>query len=86
MVIQLGKLSIGLVARDGIALKGLGGESLHGLFYRILKNHSPELASEIHAQDGLKPFSLGLISPRKPVAGRHPVKQGLKLDERLSKF
>lgn len=58
MTTQLGKLSIGLVARNGVALKGLGGESLHSLFYQVLKNHSPELASEIHAQDGLKPFSL----------------------------
>ena len=67
MTTQLGKLLIGLVAKDGVALKGLGGESLHGLFYRILKNRSPELASEIHSQDGLKHLLprkvLKLISP-----------------------
>lgn len=54
----LGKLRIGLQAGNGLRLKGLGGEALHGLFFRLLRQTSPELASEIHRQEDQRPFSL----------------------------
>jgi CRISPR-associated endoribonuclease Cas6 len=48
MGIQLGKVAVGLLVEDEVRLRGLGGEALHGLFLRILKQYSSDLASEMH--------------------------------------
>jgi len=58
MATDLGKLIVHLQAESGVKLKGLGGEALHGLFFRILKQNSSELASKIHNQEEQRPFSL----------------------------
>jgi CRISPR-associated endoribonuclease Cas6 len=56
--IEVGKLTVGLLAEGGVRLRGLGGEALHGLFFRILKQYSSDLASQIHEQEEQRPFSL----------------------------
>lgn len=58
MATQLGKVAVGLLVEGGATLRGLGGEALHGLFFRILKQYSSELASKIHNQKEQRPFSL----------------------------
>ena len=58
MGIQLGKVAVGLLAEGEARLRGLGGEALHGLFFRILKRYSSDLASEIHSREEQRPFSL----------------------------
>lgn len=70
MVTQLGKVAVGLLAQGGATLKGLGGESLHALFFRILKLHSSELASKIHNQKDQRPFSLS------PPLGHYELRRG----------
>jgi CRISPR-associated endoribonuclease Cas6 len=66
---QLGKIAVGLRLESGARLKGLGGEALHGLFLRLLNNHSPELASKMHIATDQRPFSL--IPPLKDFEFRH---------------
>lgn len=58
MADQIGKLSVGLRAENGVKLKGLAGEALHALFFRIIRQNYPELAFKIHNQEEQKPFSL----------------------------
>ena len=55
---QLGKVAIGLLVESGVTLKGLGGEALHALFFRILQQYASDLASKIHNQTEQRPFSL----------------------------
>jgi CRISPR-associated endoribonuclease Cas6 len=58
VAVELGKLTVGLQAESGVKLKGLGGEALHALFFRILRQNSSELASKMHNQKEQRPFSL----------------------------
>jgi CRISPR-associated endoribonuclease Cas6 len=70
MGIQLGKVAVGLLVEDEVRLRGLGGEALHGLFLRILKQYSSDLASEMHNRDEQRPFSL------KPPVGDSELRRG----------
>lgn len=58
MASQLGKVAVGLLVESGARLRGLGGEVLHALLFRTLKQYSSELASKIHNQTEQRPFSL----------------------------
>jgi CRISPR-associated endoribonuclease Cas6 len=52
------------VDRD-LALPGLGGEALHGLFFEVLRGHDPSFAERLH-QKVDKPFSLSGVLAELP--------------------
>jgi CRISPR-associated endoribonuclease Cas6 len=71
------------VDRD-LALPGLGGEALHGLFFEALRRYDPAVAAELHAADDDRPFTLsGLLTDLPRRDGRLLIPAGRRLEFRI---
>lgn len=53
-------VTIGLEAKATLKLKGLGGEALHALFFRVLRQSGSKITQLLHDAD-VKPFSLSPV-------------------------
>ena len=68
---MLASFIISLQTDRDIALPGLGGEALHGLFFEVLRGHVKAFAEQLHAVQDDKPFTLsGLLTPHPKRDGR----------------
>ena len=67
---MVGSVVVSLSAKSELVLRGMGGEALHGLFFNILKRNSMEIASKLHEQEELRPFSIS------PLLEGHELKEG----------
>jgi CRISPR-associated endoribonuclease Cas6 len=70
------------IDRD-LALPGLGGEALHGLFFEMLRGHDASFAEHLH-QEVDKPFSLsGVLTEHPKREGRLHIRADGRVEFRL---
>lgn len=67
---MLSSFVIELTTLEPISLNGYGGETIHGLFFEILKDYSEKVAEYLHNENRKsKPFSLSGILEKKVKTG-----------------
>lgn len=55
---------VSLVAQEAARVKPMIGEQAHGLFFALMSDSSPDLATELHDVTGVKPYTLSPLSGR----------------------
>ena len=75
---MLGAVVYTLEAEQSGWLPEFSGRVMHGVFFRMLQEASQELASYVHEQMKMKPFTVSSLQGKKykPVRGKIYVKQG----------
>ena len=75
---MLGAVVYTLTAEQSGWLPEFSGRVMHGVFFRMLQAASQELASYVHEQMKMKPFTVSSLQGKKykPVRGKIYVKQG----------
>jgi CRISPR-associated endoribonuclease Cas6 len=74
---------ISLTIESDLALPGLGGEALHGLFFEVLRGHDASFAKHLH-QEVDKPFSLsGVLTTHPKREGRLHMRADSRVEFRL---
>ena len=81
---MLGAVVYTLEAEQSGWLPEFSGRVMHGVFFRMLQAASQELASYVHEQMKMKPFTVSSLQGKKykPVRGKIYVKQGDVFEEK----
>jgi len=81
---MLASFVISLRVERELALPGLAGEALHGLFFETLRAYDPAFAEYLHALPGEKPFSLsGVLGEFPKREGRIHIPANARVEFRL---
>ncbi len=67
-----------------VAVPGLGGEALHGLFFEMLRKHDASFAEHLHDLKGDKPYSIsGILTDQSKREGRIHIPADTRVEFRL---
>ena len=82
---MLASFVINLRVDGDLALPGVGGEALHGLFFEALRRHDAAFADYLHNLKGDKPFSIsGVLTEHPKRDGRIHIAANARVEFRLS--